>query len=140
MSRKSLTQQEIEEIMSRLRAENTPAASASRREGAVEHTIANVQFPELTPQPRGAKKRSLDFFRAVPVKLSLELGKTSLTVREILQLEENSVIKLNSAAGDNAVLCVNGRPLASAEVVVINENIGCRVVDFKLQPNLTVGD
>ncbi|NLZ38496.1 MAG: FliM/FliN family flagellar motor switch protein [Firmicutes bacterium] len=134
MSANNLTQQEIEEMMKRLQAEKMSPDPAGSGEGSEELTIAGVEFPELTPhKPKGKKQRELDFFRAVPVKLSLELGRATLTVREILQLGENSVIKLNSAAGDDAVLCVNDKPLAFAEVVVINENIGCRVVDFKMR-------
>ncbi|NLP38051.1 MAG: hypothetical protein GX357_10390 [Firmicutes bacterium] len=151
MSAENLSQQEIEELMSRLQAEkpisatpeaNEPAASpppkettpvAEENETAQEFMVEKVEFPELTPQPLGTKKRDLTFFRDVGVKLSLELGRTTLTVREILQLEEGSIIRLDSAAGDNAVLRVNGERFADAEVVVINEDIACRIVEFQPQ-------
>ncbi|NLM53105.1 MAG: hypothetical protein GX197_09850 [Firmicutes bacterium] len=149
MEGKNLSQQEIEELMLRLQAEKpvtaeaaeTPDAAASEPAKeppapeenipAREYVVEKVVFPELTPQPLGSKQRDLTFFRDVGVKLSLELGRTTLTVREILQLEEGSVIRLDSAAGDNAVLRVNGKRFADAEVVVINEEIACRIVEFK---------
>ena len=139
MSSNKMSQAEIEELVSRPQQTLPPEAAASGSAAAAAvpaHTIEKITFPELTPQPPGGKQRDLAFFGAVPVKLSLELGKATLTVKEILQLQEGSIIKLDTAAGENALLCVNDRPLAAAEVIVINEDIGCRVADFNVHPRL----
>lgn len=159
MSSSMLSQQEIEELMSRLQGTNlaSPAASSRTDDPALPGTpeprgtavqppvtngeaalltrleVEGVQFPELMPSSitnRKNKERETAFFNAIPVNVTLELGEAVLTVRDILNLQKDSVIKLDKLAGENALLCINGKPLASGEVVVINDNFGCRVADF----------
>jgi len=137
MSSAFLSQKEIEELMKKLQQpdpEALPGAAAAEtgtpKRGRQQHEIKNIEFPELTPQESRREQRELSYFGSIPVKLTLELGRTRLTVREILNLQKDSVIKLDRLAGENALLLVNGKPLAAGEVVVINENFGCRVAEF----------
>lgn len=64
---------------------------------------------------------------AVPVDLSVEIGRTRMTVGETLELREGSVITLDRLAGEPVDLLVNGTPIARGEVVVIDEQFGLRL-------------
>jgi flagellar motor switch protein FliN/FliY len=65
----------------------------------------------------------------VPVDLTVEIGRTRMTVGETLELRQGSVITLNRMAGEPVDLLVNGTPIARGEVVVIDEQFGLRVTD-----------
>ncbi|NLM46500.1 MAG: hypothetical protein GX200_06850 [Firmicutes bacterium] len=137
MSSAFLSQAEIDELMKKMQQPEPEAAPGTvadetkmPKHSQQQHEIKNIEFPELTPQAGRTEKRELAYFGSIPVKLTLELGRTKLTVREILNLQKDSIIKLDRLAGENALLLVNGKPLAAGEVVVINENFGCRVAEF----------
>ena len=66
---------------------------------------------------------------AVPVDLSVEIGRTRMTVGETLELREGSVITLDRMAGEPVDLLVNGTPIARGEVVVIDEQFGLRLTE-----------
>ncbi|HTP18829.1 MAG TPA: flagellar motor switch protein FliN, partial [Solirubrobacteraceae bacterium] len=74
---------------------------------------------------------------AVPVDLSVEMGRTRMTVGETLELRQGSIITLNRMAGEPVDLLVNGTAIARGEVVVIDEQFGLRVTEVLGQP--TVG-
>lgn len=71
---------------------------------------------------------------AVPVDLSVEMGRTRMTVGETLELRQGSIITLNRMAGEPVDLLVNGTPIARGEVVVIDEQFGLRVTEVLGQP------
>jgi flagellar motor switch protein FliN/FliY len=79
-------------------------------------------------QPVGIQ--SLDFILDVPLKLSVELGRTRLSIREILQLSQGSVVELSKFAGEPLEVLVNERLIARGEVVVVNEKFGIRLTDI----------
>jgi flagellar motor switch protein FliN/FliY len=66
----------------------------------------------------------------VPMTLTVELGRTTRLVQEILGLGEGSIIELDKLAGEPVDLLVNGKLIAKGEVVVIDENFGVRVTDI----------
>jgi flagellar motor switch protein FliN/FliY len=66
---------------------------------------------------------------AVPVDLTVEVGRTRMTVGETLELRQGSIITLNRMAGEPVDLLVNGTPIARGEVVVIDEQFGLRVTE-----------
>src|SRR5438105_15790900 len=66
---------------------------------------------------------------AVPVDLSVEMGRTRMTVGETLELRQGSIVTLNRMAGEPVDLLVNGTPVARGEVVVIDEQFGLRVTE-----------
>ena len=101
-------------------------AGTNKHGPAAPQEAERVSFPELK-EARIPGKNSLELLYDTPVTLVLELGSAELKVGEVLALQKNSVIKLDRLAGENMTLLVNGRPLASGEVVVINENFGFRV-------------
>ncbi|MBM3762689.1 MAG: hypothetical protein FJW36_20895 [Acidobacteria bacterium] len=68
----------------------------------------------------------------MPLAVEAVLDQKTLTIYEILALEEGSVIKLNRSAGENIDLIIGGTPAAFAEVVIIDESMGVRVTDLAL--------
>jgi len=71
---------------------------------------------------------------AVPVDLTVEMGRTRMTVGETLELRQGSIITLNRMAGEPVDLLVNGAPIARGEVVVIDEQFGLRVTEMLGDP------
>ena len=71
----------------------------------------------------------LDVILDVPVTLSLEVGRTRLPIRSLLQLNQGSVVELERAAGEPLDVFVNGTLVAHGEVVVVNEKFGIRLTD-----------
>jgi flagellar motor switch protein FliN/FliY len=65
----------------------------------------------------------------VPVDITVEIGRTRMTVGETLELRQGSIVTLNRMAGEPVDLLVNGTPIAHGEVVVIDEQFGLRVTD-----------
>src|SRR5437588_2800211 len=82
----------------------------------------------------GADLRRLS---AVPVELTVEMGRTQMTVGETLELRQGSIVTLNRMAGEPVDLLVNGAPIARGEVVVIDEQFGLRVTEMLEEPNPT---
>lgn len=71
----------------------------------------------------------------VQVELSVEIGRTRMTIREALALGPGSIVSLHRLAGEPVDLLVNGKPIARGEVVVIDEEFGLRVTDVVTSPN-----
>jgi flagellar motor switch protein FliN/FliY len=72
---------------------------------------------------------NLDVILDVPVTLSLEVGRTRLPIRSLLQLNQGSVVELERAAGEPLDVYVNGTLVAHGQVVVVNEKFGIRLTD-----------
>lgn len=95
-------------------------------------SYARAQFNELGPDagivPAGGEV-NLDLILDVAVTLSLEVGRTRLPVRELLQLAQGSILELDRLAGEPLDVLVNGIKVARGEVVVVNENFGVRLTE-----------
>jgi len=72
---------------------------------------------------------SLDVILDVPVTMAMEVGRTKISIRNLLQLNQGSVVELDRAAGEPLDVFVNGTLVAHGEVVVINEKFGIRLTD-----------
>ena len=82
-------------------------------------------------EPLGARTgHNLDMVMDIPITLSLELGHTRMSIRELLRLTQGSVVKLDRPGGDPLDILVNGCLVARGEVVVINERFGMRITDI----------
>ncbi len=82
-------------------------------------------------EPLGARTgQNLDMVMDIPITLSLELGHTRMSIRELLRLTQGSVVKLDRPGGDPLDILVNGCLVARGEVVVINERFGMRITDI----------
>ena len=94
-------------------------------------TIEYEQF-EQTAQPNGRSQSDLDLgrLREIPMELSVEIGRTHMTVGDTLDLRVGSVVTLERLAGEPVDLLVNGTAIARGEVVVIEEQFGLRVTEI----------
>lgn len=90
-----------------------------------------AQFDNLQDQGTGGAARdvNLDVILDVPVTLSMEVGRTRIPIRNLLQLNQGSVVELDRAAGEPLDVYVNGTLIAHGEVVVVNEKFGIRLTD-----------
>jgi len=91
---------------------------------------ANI-FPRLAPgAPLGEGAQDLDLILDIPVTLTVELGRTRIPIKHILQLAQGSVIELEALAGEPMDVLVNGCLIAQGEVVVVNDKFGIRLTDI----------
>jgi flagellar motor switch protein FliN/FliY len=67
----------------------------------------------------------------VPIDITVELGRKTMTLREVLALTAGSVIRMSRSAGENIDLIAGGAVFASGEIVIIEERFGVRITDFK---------
>src|SRR5882757_7963542 len=79
--------------------------------------------------PNSSQEVNLDAILDVPVTLSMEVGRTRIPIRNLLQLNQGSVVELDRAAGEPLDVFVNGTLVAHGEVVVVNEKFGIRLTD-----------
>lgn len=107
-------------------------------------TVSPVKFaPLLSELPTSAVTGvlgNLELVKDVRMNVTVELGKTNLPLKEVLQLSENSVIKLERLAGESVDLLVNGRLIAKGEVVVIGNNFGIKVTEVHKPETLSDSD
>jgi flagellar motor switch protein FliN/FliY len=78
----------------------------------------------------GAKDRNLNLILDIPLKVTVELGRTKMPVSELLNLTQGSVIELNKLAGEPMEVYVNDKLIARGEAVVVNEKFGVRLTDI----------
>jgi flagellar motor switch protein FliN/FliY len=81
-------------------------------------------------QPRVSETKNLDMLMDIPLQVTVELGRTKRSVKEILELTAGSIIELDKLAGEPVDILVNNRLVAQGEVVVIDENFGVRLTDI----------
>ncbi len=84
---------------------------------------------KLNDESGGVREVNLDVILDVPVTLSMEVGRTRIAIRNLLQLNQGSVVELERAAGESLDVYVNGTLIAHGEVVVVNEKFGIRLTD-----------
>lgn len=102
---------------------------------AAAETVAAAPFKHLeaaqTPAGHGAAAgNDLNMILDIPVQLTVELGRTRIPLKNILQLAQGSVIELQTLAGEPMDVLVNGHLVAQGEVVVVNEKFGIRLTDI----------
>ena len=92
-------------------------------------TVQPVQFAsfEDLDQVQGPQNQNLNILLDVKLQLSVELGKTDLPIKKVLELTKGSIVTLNKAAGEPVELYANGKLIAFGEVVVIEDNFGLRI-------------
>lgn len=92
-------------------------------------TVQPVQFAsfEDLDQVQGPQNQNLNILLDVKLQLTVELGKTELPIKKVLELTKGSIVTLNKAAGEPVELYANGKLIAYGEVVVIEDNFGLRI-------------
>lgn len=99
-----------------------------------EAQIQSIQFSQLssfnTPDLKDEGKRNLDLILDIPVPVSVELGHTTMLVKDILALSQGSIVELDKIAGSPVDLFIRGKLLAQGEVVVVDENFGLKITNI----------
>jgi len=135
-----LSQDELDALLNDNSGGETPkeaaggvAVSAESRTGseAPEEVVARpVQFPNLQEGSGGQDSKNLDFIMDVSLRVSVELGRAKVQVKDVLQLGLGSVVQLDKLAGEPVDILINGKLIAHGEVVVVDENFGVKIVDI----------
>jgi flagellar motor switch protein FliN/FliY len=99
-----------------------------------DEVLAAVQVAELDEleddgQISPTEKRKLDTILDIPVTISMEVGRNHISIRNLLQLNQGSVVELDRVAGEPLDVLVNGTLIAHGEVVVVNDKFGIRLTD-----------
>lgn len=94
--------------------------------------VKRVQFPDLESEGKGVRIGE-GTLSEIPIEVTAELGRTKLTLREILEIAEGSIIELDRLAGEPLDLKVGGSVVAQGEVVAIDDNYGLRITNVLLK-------
>jgi flagellar motor switch protein FliN/FliY len=105
------------------------AAQAGGASTTVEPAPIFNKLAGTSPNAVGAVN-DIDLILDIPVQLTVELGRTKIPIRHILQLAQGSVVELDGLAGEPMDVLVNGCLIAQGEVVVVNEKFGIRLTDI----------
>jgi len=108
-------------------------AAAMEEQGGDESKSDDFKQVEAKPLDNSASTNSgevkLDVILDIPVTIAMEIGRTKLSIRNLLQLNQGSVVELDRLAGEPMDVLVNGTLVAHGEVVVVNEKFGIRLTD-----------
>jgi flagellar motor switch protein FliN len=88
----------------------------------------------LDEQKEAPQMKNLEFIMDIPLQLTVELGRTKLLVKDVLQLNQGSVVELTKLAGEPLDVFVNSKLVARGEAVVVNDKFGIRLLDI-VSPN-----
>jgi len=109
--------------------------AAAMAEQAPQVAAAPAAGPEIFKElsgtgASGGLAKDIDFILDIPVLLTVELGRTKITIKNLLQLAQGSVVELDGLAGEPMDVLVNGCLIAQGEVVVVNDKFGVRLTDI----------
>ncbi len=104
-------------------------AAAMQEQADAEAAVSAVELDEFDTEAKNGPSPELELILDIPVSISMEVGRTSITIRNLLQLNQGSVIELDRLAGEPLDVLVNGTLIAHGEVVVVNEKFGIRMTD-----------
>jgi flagellar motor switch protein FliN/FliY len=124
----------------RMAAEWAAALSESKPEGGAEaaagaasevaESVSPASFTPFAPSAPATAGNDLNMILDIPVQLTVELGRTRIPIKHILQLAQGSVVELETLAGEPMDVLVNGYLIAQGEVVVVNDKFGIRLTDI----------
>ena len=112
----------------------SPSIVADTTDSEEHSSVRSVQFLPFANWDGKGEPNSIDFVLDISLKITVELGRTYLPIREILELSPGSVIELDKVAGEPVHILANGRVIARGEVVVVDENFGVRIIDIVSSP------
>ena len=92
--------------------------------------VSPAAFQNFSPTTTGAAGNDINMILDIPVQLTVELGRTRIPIKHILQLAQGSVVELEALAGEPMDVLVNGYLIAQGEVVVVNDKFGIRLTDI----------
>jgi len=89
-----------------------------------------AKLEELSPAQRTGTYPELEFILDIPLEISAEIGRTKMLIRDLLKLNQGSIIELEKFAGEPVEIYVNGKLMAKGEVVVVNDKFGVRITEI----------
>jgi flagellar motor switch protein FliN/FliY len=113
----------LDNLAEKLAAEAEAAEEDAGDSGGGDNPVKEVELD-------GAKDRNLQLILDIPLRVTVELGRTKMPVNELLNLGQGSVIELNKLAGEPMEVFVNDKLIARGEAVVVNEKFGVRLTDI----------
>ncbi|HHM04117.1 MAG TPA: flagellar motor switch protein FliN [Gammaproteobacteria bacterium] len=121
----------VEDAWAAALAEQAEEEEAAAGQAPSEPSYDKPQFDELQDEGGApvSEDVNLDVILDIPVTLAVEIGRTKFRIRNLLQLNQGSVVELDRLAGEPMDVLVNGTLIAHGEVVVVNEKIGIRLTD-----------
>jgi len=96
----------------------------------VHDQVSPAAFQNFAPSNGAAAGNDINMILDIPVQLTVELGRTRIPIKHILQLAQGSVVELETMAGEPMDVLVNGYLIAQGEVVVVNDKFGIRLTDI----------
>ena len=96
----------------------------------VQDQVAPAAFQNFAPTGAAGAGNDINMILDIPVQLTVELGRTRIPIKHILQLAQGSVVELDGLAGEPMDVLVNGCLIAQGEVVVVNDKFGIRLTDI----------
>ncbi|MBI4214327.1 MAG: flagellar motor switch protein FliN [Chloroflexi bacterium] len=119
-------------------AEPAAAESSGRGSRGASVRVSPVEFGTLDEAPASGPLGTMELLLDVRVRLSVQLGRAQLSIREVLGLGPGSVVELDKPSNEPVDILVNERLIAHGEVVVVDENFGIRVLDI-VSPQARIG-
>ena len=105
-------------------------ASSAAVTPAEQPQVAAKMFEQFAPAGNHGHANDINMILDIPVQITVELGRTRIPIKHILQLAQGSVVELDGMAGEPMDVLVNGCLIAQGEVVVVNEKFGIRLTDI----------
>jgi len=110
-------------------------AAAMAEQALAESAAPSAQPAQIFPSfgeagTKASMMNELDMILDIPVQISVELGRTKISIKNLLQLAHGSVVELDAMAGEPMSVYVNGTLIAQGEVVVVNDKFGIRLTDI----------
>ncbi len=96
------------------------------------YEIEKIRFSEINDAPSG-QRLDKNLLADIPIEAIVELGRTKLTLREILELAEGSIISLDKFAGEPLEVKVGGQTVAVGEVIAVDDSYGIRITEVKIK-------
>jgi flagellar motor switch protein FliN/FliY len=131
MSDNQEDQEHIDDDWGAAIAEQAAAEAAALERQQTAPVAAAAVFKDFSNKgARNETPNDIDFILDIPVQLTVELGRTKIAIKNLLQLAQGSVVELDGLAGEPMDVLVNGCLIAQGEVVVVNDKFGIRLTDI----------
>jgi flagellar motor switch protein FliN/FliY len=136
VERRDLSRRPFVNKTEEMKVSATPANSAARTRADQDETIAAGDtgsgqiFEQFQSTQKVQVQNDIDLVMDIPVQLTVQLGRTKIAIKNLLQLAQGSVVELDGLAGEPMDVLVNGYLIAQGEVVVVNEKFGIRLTDI----------
>ena len=111
--------------------EKAEAAAKAANPPTTSEAVAANLFQEFSNKGKSTNTANdIDFILDIPIQITVEMGRTKIAIKNLLQLAQGSVVELDGLAGEPMDVLVNGCLIAQGEVVVVNEKFGIRLTDI----------